>query len=535
MSEGYEADGKTRKELVPGEKTRAEILGGQNFGFEIDTPERLDLARRVMEWQGLPQNQTGKGRHKLDRDCLHASLSWGDGQTPDRAEMIEAAQSFLKSIGLEKARAVFVAHDDTEHAHLHIIASRIDAETGRSLTMDNDFIHAQAWAARWERAHGQERDAAKGKRLHALMDAVDARDVAGVVSHLTRDKATFTAFDLNRALAYGDMTKDERAAFRADMVDDKQVVGLRETREGEVTRYTSREELKDEMRVMRDAAALENAKGHGIDGAEIDRIAEQFTLKPEQADAARHLTGEEGLSILWGEAGTGKSHTLKAVRTAYEEEGARVVGLSWTNKVVHDMRENGFEHSNTITRELNALRKGKTAWDENTVLMVDEAAMLSTKALGACPLSPGGPGFEAWIGGLVGLMLSAWPAIGRRGGSARREAGFRQIPPLSELQNVVGEAYEAPFGGNRLDAAQQELAEAARLLDLAEHRFGQLFPQPVRAGMAAGLDLLAHGGDAGAAAFSRAGVLGPSRRDIGVDFAFLQRREVGVGAIAGVG
>ena len=38
----------------------------------------------------------------------------------------------------------------------------------------------------------------------------------------------------------------------------------------------------------------------------------------------------------------------------------------------------------------------------------------------------------------------------------------------------MGEANEAPLGGDLLDAAQQELAEAARLLDLSEHRLGQL-------------------------------------------------------------
>jgi hypothetical protein len=46
---------------------------------------------------------------------------------------------------------------------------------------------------------------------------------------------------------------------------------------------------------------------------------------------------------------------------------------------------------------------------------------------------------------------------------------------MGELQDVVGEADEAPFGGDLLDAAQEELTEAARLLDLPEHRLGQLF------------------------------------------------------------
>ena len=45
--------------------------------------------------------------------------------------MTEAAQGFLKAVGMEKAQAVFIAHNDTDQAHIHIVASRIDPETGR--------------------------------------------------------------------------------------------------------------------------------------------------------------------------------------------------------------------------------------------------------------------------------------------------------------------------------------------------------------------------------------------------------------------
>ena len=49
--------------------------------------------------------------------------------------------------------------------------------------------------------------------------------------------------------------------------------------------------------------------------------AEKFTLIPEQAEALAQLTEKKGFGMLWGEAGTGKSHTLKAVRSVYEQEG----------------------------------------------------------------------------------------------------------------------------------------------------------------------------------------------------------------------
>ena len=71
-----------------------------------------------------------------------------------------------------------------------------------------------------------------------------------------------------------------------------------------------------------------------------------------------------------------------------------------------------------------------------------------------------------------------------------------QTPTVSELEKIVGGADKSPLGAHFFEAAQQELAEAARLFDLSEHRLGQLFAQPVGAGVSAGLDLGAHAFDA---------------------------------------
>jgi hypothetical protein len=379
MGQGNDPMTGERLELVPGETSRAELLGGQNFGFEVNSADRLELARRMMEWNGLPENQAGKTR-KLENDCLHASLSWGDGQKPDRAEMIEAAQSFLKAVGLEKARAVFIAHDDTDHAHLHIVASRIDPETRRSLRMDYDKIEGQKWAVKWEKEHGQERNPAAGINLHGLIDAIAQRDAEPILAHLTRDKATFSAWDVNRVLRYGDLADAERDKFRSEILGRQNVIGLRETAEAPITRYTTRDLLAAEMALQRSAAALADDKSHGVKASRIEKAIADFTLIPEQAEALRHLTGAQGFSILWGQAGTGKSHTLKAARAAYEAEGKNVIGLSWQNNVVNQMRRDGFE-ANTIAGEMFAVEKGRTRWNAKTVLVIDEAGMISTEQL----------------------------------------------------------------------------------------------------------------------------------------------------------
>ena len=117
--------------------------------------------------------------------------------------------------------------------------------------------------------------------------------------------------------------------------------------------------------------------GFGVERRTVTDAAAKFTLIAEQAEALAHLTDKKGFGMLWGEAGTGKSHTLKAVRSVYEQEGFEVVGLAHTNKVVQQMRGDGFR-ANTIMKELE---NGAAAWNRKTVVVVDEAAMVSTDCL----------------------------------------------------------------------------------------------------------------------------------------------------------
>src|ERR1700733_15320052 len=113
----------------------------------------------------------------------------------------------------------------------------------------------------------------------------------------------------------------------------------------------------------------------------------------------------------------------------------------------------------------------------------------SDRDLGACLLNPGEMGFEPLkpvgepdaansrirfdvrVEALRPSFVAPFP---RWRSSAGCECGKGRGPPLGELQDIVGEADEAPLVGDLLDAAQEKLTEAARLLDLSEHRLGQL-------------------------------------------------------------
>ena len=105
----------------------------------------------------------------------------------------------------------------------------------------------------------------------------------------------------------------------------------------------------------------------------------------------------------------------------------------------------------------------------------------------------------------------------------------------------MGGADHGPFGFDLVDAAQEELAEASCLLDLAEDRLDDLFSQSIPASIACALELCAHSGDERAGfelplCRGRLGaVLLPSGGDVALDPASDERAKIGLRAIARIG
>ncbi|WP_420449339.1 relaxase/mobilization nuclease domain-containing protein [Candidatus Palauibacter sp.] len=77
------------------------------------------------------------GGPKLAKPVLHYSLSWAQDETPDRREMSRAVDGSLEVLGLDGHEALVVAHDDTRHPHVHVVANRVDPETGKAAKLGN--------------------------------------------------------------------------------------------------------------------------------------------------------------------------------------------------------------------------------------------------------------------------------------------------------------------------------------------------------------------------------------------------------------
>jgi Ti-type conjugative transfer relaxase TraA len=217
-----------------------------------------------------------------------------------------------------------------------------------------------------------------------LRAAVRTGSPPRILEVLTEKRSTFSRGDLNRGLSKVIFDPKERAALTNEILALPDVVGLRETETAPVSRYTTRAVLDAEGRIVEDTAALAGRTRYGLTTVQAEAALDRHPqVTGERRKAFWHATEAQGFAVIAGESGTGKSTTLAAVRDAYEAAGYRVIGMAWTNAVVQSLQRDGFSNATTIAAELYRLDNGVTQWDERTVLIVDEAGMLSTKHLAA--------------------------------------------------------------------------------------------------------------------------------------------------------
>ena len=354
-------------------------LSGQNFGFAIESRRDLDRARQILELEAL--DPIGHREKRPE----HLILAWRIGDTPTREQMEAAARGALTAIGMEDARAYWVGYRDDERAQLRIVASKRQSEAAGIYDLKSDRLGLSEWAVQHEADHGGI-VYLRRQEPNPLRDAIEARDPAAVLEAITRQRPTFTVSDLERSLVTQISVPAQRAPFGSAVLNHAEAVQLTDALGGATTRYTTRNVLASEREVLKAAETLERSDKHALGTPTCDLVLSGpafSSLREDQKRAFIRAAGVEGLTLIDGQAGTGKSYTMAAIRAAYQSEGYRVIGLAPTNAVASDMTRNGFERAATVHSELLALKNRRSQWDDRTLVVVDEAPMLDTRLMAA--------------------------------------------------------------------------------------------------------------------------------------------------------
>ncbi len=67
---------------------------------------------------------------RVEDPVFHYSISWPEYEQLPEEDMLRIADRTLSDLDLEEHQAIIVAHNDTDHPHLHVMVNRVHPETG---------------------------------------------------------------------------------------------------------------------------------------------------------------------------------------------------------------------------------------------------------------------------------------------------------------------------------------------------------------------------------------------------------------------
>ena len=285
----------------------------------------------------------------------------------------------------------------------------IEKELAEAGTTSGSSAVLAATVARTTR-HAKERDADRATVWHeAAQSAGLDGDIRAAIQHrLAREHVGSTAervFAERLAALPAELTEHESVVDRRDLVRSVHAasVGLemplsRLDREVDqlVTsgtfveigrdaigqaRYSTPEMIKIKRNLVATASRLAEQHGAGIDPSDIKTRSAAHGLSAEQTFAAEAATGPNAIVVIEGAPGSGKTTTLAPIVDAWQASGHRVIGTATAWRVARALRQDLNIEARATASWVDRLRKGERFLDDKSVLIVDEAGLLSSREM----------------------------------------------------------------------------------------------------------------------------------------------------------
>jgi len=207
---------------------------------------------------------------------------------------------------------------------------------------------------------------------------------AELLDRLTETRATFTAADLRRAVFY----QPDSVALAGETLRSDRVLDLGRDAGG-ATRYTTRDYLDAEARLLAAAASLSSRDHFRLDPATpipADAAGEPSfnELSAEQRTAVLHATTTSDLAQIVGGDGDGHGRiaVARAIAAAYQEQGYEVRGAALTAKGAATLQADTSVPSRTLTSLERAWSDGTDRLHARSVLILDQAGSFDVRRLG---------------------------------------------------------------------------------------------------------------------------------------------------------
>ncbi|APR53671.1 Ti-type conjugative transfer relaxase TraA [Sphingomonas koreensis] len=286
---------------------------------------------------------------------------------------------------LEKWRERWAEHANKRLAELDIDA-RVDHRSLEAQGIELEPQHKIGPAA--ARMAEQGLASERLQEHHAIARANGEKLLANpalALDAITRTQATFTTRDLAMFVHRHSQGKDQFDRVMAAVRATPELVALGKDGRGQ-DRFTSRDMIETEKRLERATVRLEAGRTHGVVEqhrklALVRAEMRGMVLSSEQRSAFDHVTKSQGLGVVIGYAGTGKSAMLGVAREAWESAGYSVRGVALSGIAAENLEGGSGIASRTIASMEHQWAQGCELLSNRDVLVIDEAGMIGSRQM----------------------------------------------------------------------------------------------------------------------------------------------------------
>ncbi|MHB1835000.1 MAG: MobF family relaxase [Solirubrobacteraceae bacterium] len=381
LTRGQEADGVPDPQL----HSHLVVLAGQRQDGRfaaVDSRELFRSARVNGAWYraqlaanlqdlGLEvQGQTGRDRRYFELAGVPAGLA--ERWSSRNAEIEQAFRAFRTRYGRDPRKgelsSIAVATRGTK-----TVACEVDVDRAWRAVGEEHGLNSQRAQQLFE-----ERQLERGAdRTRALVEELP-RDLNGKASMLSHRDLQARAYEL----AAGRCRPEAAQRVLRELERSGELVRL----EGEM--WTTRQLREREQQTVELAAARAGERSAPVRRWSLERATDQVEqqidgkLSPEQTRALHAITGPGAISLLVGQAGTGKGVVLATASEAWRRDGYQVTGTAIAGATAERLAADAnLERSRTTDSLLAAARNDRLHLAEKSVIVMDEAGMADTNRL----------------------------------------------------------------------------------------------------------------------------------------------------------
>lgn len=150
------------------------------------------------------------------------------------------------------------------------------------------------------------------------------------------------------------------------------------------SRYAAQWMTDKELDVLHGAQRRVSEDHHEIPSYQVAQCIRRFQkeagfeISDEQRLIVNHVTSNQGMVLVEGLAGTGKTTITKITNEAFQGQGKRMFGIAVSNAAAKKLQDESGMECSSVAQLLADVERGKVQFHRNDVVVLDECGMVST-------------------------------------------------------------------------------------------------------------------------------------------------------------